>query len=193
MSSVSVSKLYSAFCLSALITQSLDCRLRRLQSVCLCLSVCLYTSCVCCFCVGLSASEAPNNDLLPHEAAAAAVSPCLSLSPLLQVLGLADHYTLSTLKRYCENVLCGCLDPATVCCLLRCAERYQAKQLKESCVEFLFRHSDVVAQTPQFEQLQSDPSLVMEIAKMSLSNQRKHSAAAAAAPHDTPDNVVGRH
>ena len=110
---------------------------------------------------------------------------------LSQVLGLADHYTLMTLKRYCENILCTCLAPSSVCCLLRCAERYQAKQLKRNCVDFLFRHSEIVAQTPEFEELQSVPSLVMEIAKMSLANNRggtmAGAVAAAAAADYTPD------
>lgn len=98
---------------------------------------------------------------------------------LSEVLGLADHYTLTTLKRYCENVLCTCLEPSSVCCLLRCAERYQAKQLKDNCVDFLFRHSELVADTPEFEELQAVPSLMMEIAKMSLSkNGRRNTAAA---------------
>lgn len=100
---------------------------------------------------------------------------------LSEVLGLADHYTLTTLKKYCENILCTSLDPSSVCCLLRCAERYQAKQLKSNCVEFLFRHADVVSQTPEFEELQAVPSLVMEIARMSLSKNRKTTAAAATA------------
>lgn len=97
------------------------------------------------------------------------------------MLGLADHYTLSTLKHYCESLLCTSIDASSVCCLLRCAERCQAKQLKQSCVEFLFRHSDVVAQTPEFEALQAVPSLVMEIAKMSLANNRGGTAAGAVA------------
>ncbi|OEH79529.1 kelch repeat protein [Cyclospora cayetanensis] len=112
---------------------------------------------------------------------------------LSEVLGLADHYTLSTLKRYCESVLCMSLDASSVCCLLRCAERYQAKKLKQSCVEFIFRHSDIVSQTPEFEQLQAIPSLMMEIAKMSLSNHRARAsfgavaAASETAPERAPD------
>ncbi|KAL8275711.1 hypothetical protein Esti_000274 [Eimeria stiedai] len=92
---------------------------------------------------------------------------------LSEVLGLADHYTLTTLKRYCEHLLCGCLDLSSVCSLLRCAESYQAQQLKERCVAFLFRHADLLCNTPQFDELQAMPSLLMEIAKLSLASNRQ--------------------
>ncbi|EPT31033.1 kelch repeat protein, putative [Toxoplasma gondii ME49] len=90
-----------------------------------------------------------------------------------EVMGLADHYTLFTLKSYSENVLTALVDTDTVCSLLKSAETYQARNLKRFCLDFVFRHADQIMNTPAFDELEAIPSLVMEIAKMSLVKSRK--------------------
>jgi N-acetylneuraminic acid mutarotase len=49
----------------------------------------------------------------------------------LDLLGLADHYTLGGLKRLCENMLIHNVDNENVCMLFSCSHQYQALDLKK--------------------------------------------------------------
>lgn len=85
------------------------------------------------------------------------------------MLGLSDLYGITSLKAICERLLLRFLTPFTVCQLLQTAERHQAQLLKSSCVDFILQNPAEVVKLPQFEQLQAEPALVLQIARLSLS------------------------
>jgi len=84
---------------------------------------------------------------------------------LSEVLGLADHYTLDGLKHVCENVLVHSVETNNVCTLLRHADQYLAHELKRYCLNFILKNFDQVAYTQSFDELRSNPTLLLEVTR----------------------------
>eukprot|EP00744_Colponema_vietnamica_P003773 GILI01005726.1.p1 GENE.GILI01005726.1~~GILI01005726.1.p1 ORF type:complete len:497 (+),score=112.38 GILI01005726.1:197-1687(+) len=89
----------------------------------------------------------------------------------LDLLGLADHYTLDVLKNLCENTLIHNVDTDNVPILLTHAHRFQAQELKKFCLNFILKHFDVVARTKAFEDLGQIPQLLLEVTKAAATKQ----------------------
>ena len=53
----------------------------------------------------------------------------------LDLLGLADHYTLDSLKRLCENALIHNVNVENCCTLLQCGHRFRVGKT------FMYHHS----------------------------------------------------
>merc|ERR1719321_1444779 len=82
-------------------------------------------------------------------------------SQTMEVLGLADHYTLEGLKHLCENQLIHSVEVETVAHMLRQADRYQAFELKQYCLTFILKNFDQVARTAGFDELSTAPALLL--------------------------------
>lgn len=89
----------------------------------------------------------------------------LSAAQLTEVLGLADHYTLDGLKHVCENVMVHSVEVDNACTLLRHADQYMAKELKRYCLAFILKNFDQVAYTQSFNELSSNPMLLLEVTR----------------------------
>jgi hypothetical protein len=89
----------------------------------------------------------------------------LPMNQMMEVLGLADHYTLEGLKHLCENNLIHNVEVETVAHMLRQADRYQAFELKQYCLTFILKNFDQVARTAGFDELSSAPALLLEVTR----------------------------
>lgn len=108
------------------------------------------------------------------------------------VMGLADLCTLDGLKVLCETTLKHSVDSENVCSLLRNADRYQARELKAFCENFILKHAADVARTKSFEELAQSPGLMLHIAKLSMmKNMRdgRSSASTSAADSGCPGGI----
>ena len=83
----------------------------------------------------------------------------------LDLLGLADAYTLEGLKYLCENTLIHNVDIENVCELLIDAHRFSANELKQFCMKFIIKNFSEVNQTQGFENLEHFPSLLIEVTR----------------------------
>lgn len=86
----------------------------------------------------------------------------------LDLVGLADHYTIAGLRQLCENTLVRSLAVGNVCRLLRCSNKYNCTSLKRYALDFVLGNFDEVITTPGFEELSQDPQLLLEITKASM-------------------------
>jgi hypothetical protein len=84
---------------------------------------------------------------------------------MMEVLGLADHYTLEGLKHLCENNLIHNVEVETVAHMLRQADRYQAFELKQYCMTYILKNFDQVARTAGFDELSTAPALLLEVTR----------------------------
>eukprot|EP00505_MAST-04D_sp_SCG-Rhode-Island_P001940 Stramenopile-MAST_4_protein_1940 len=91
----------------------------------------------------------------------------------LDLVGLADQYTLVGLKKLCENTLIRSMDTETVCAMLRCSDKYGCPSLKRHALDFVLGNFEKVMQTSGFESLAQDPQLLLEITKASMNVKRR--------------------
>ncbi|AFZ81224.1 kelch domain-containing protein [Theileria equi strain WA] len=87
---------------------------------------------------------------------------------ICEVLGLADSCNLDKLKSMCEELLVPKIDIDNACYLLKSSKLYNADYLRQCCFDFISENAADVMLTPGFEELSSVPSLVMELAKLSI-------------------------
>nr|BAN65775.1 kelch repeat/BTB/POZ domain containing protein [Babesia bovis] len=87
---------------------------------------------------------------------------------LCEIMGLADACALDTLKNMCQDVLIRKMDVDNVCYMLKYSKLYNADLMRQHCFNFISEHAADVMRTPAFEELSSVPSLVMELAKLSV-------------------------
>lgn len=87
---------------------------------------------------------------------------------LCEIMGLADACALKDLKDLCQEVLIRNMDIDNVCYMLKYSKIYNAELLRQNCFNFIGEHAADVMRTPAFEELSSVPSLVMELAKLSV-------------------------
>uniref|UniRef100_A0A3B0MVG7 Kelch motif/Galactose oxidase, central domain/BTB/POZ domain containing protein, putative n=1 Tax=Theileria annulata TaxID=5874 RepID=A0A3B0MVG7_THEAN len=85
-----------------------------------------------------------------------------------EILGLADACSVVRLKNLCEEVLVTKLDIENSCYLLKYSKLYNADYLRQCCFDFISENAADVMLTPGFEDLSSLPSLVLELAKLSI-------------------------
>lgn len=93
----------------------------------------------------------------------------LAVNHMTEVLGLADQYTLDSLKHVCENILVHDIEVENVCTLLTNADRTLANFLKRHCMNYLLKHFEHVAKTQAFEELSKVPPLLLEVTRASAS------------------------
>ncbi|KDO34208.1 hypothetical protein SPRG_19047 [Saprolegnia parasitica CBS 223.65] len=89
----------------------------------------------------------------------------LSLETAVELLGLADHYSVAELSRLCENHLAHTLDVESVCTVLIAANMYEAMMLKASCMTFIHACFQDVVDTKGFEELGEYPMLLLEVTR----------------------------
>ncbi|KAK1938684.1 kelch repeat/BTB/POZ domain containing protein [Babesia divergens] len=87
---------------------------------------------------------------------------------LCEIMGLADACGLEALKDLCQEALVRNMDIDNVCYMLKYSKLYNAELLRQNCFNFIGEHASDVMRTPAFEELSSVPSLVMELAKLSV-------------------------
>ncbi|GFE54528.1 kelch repeat domain containing protein protein, putative [Babesia ovis] len=87
---------------------------------------------------------------------------------LCEIMGLADACALENLKNMCQEVLVRKMDIDNVCYMLKYSKLYNAELMRQHCFNFIAEHAADVMRTPAFEELSSVPSLVMELAKLSV-------------------------
>uniref|UniRef100_A0A0G4GSZ3 BTB domain-containing protein n=1 Tax=Chromera velia CCMP2878 TaxID=1169474 RepID=A0A0G4GSZ3_9ALVE len=80
-----------------------------------------------------------------------------------EVLGLADSFGLDGLKRLCESSMAHSIERENVCQLLRSADKYLAKDLKEKCMQYIKKNKKEVLRTDGFRSLKEAPDLLVEI------------------------------
>jgi len=86
----------------------------------------------------------------------------------LDLIGLADQFTLDGLKRLCENLLVHHVDVDNVCALLSRAHKFNATGLKKVCFSFMVKHWDPVCDTSGYEALVQEPQLLLEVTKQTM-------------------------
>ena len=91
----------------------------------------------------------------------------------VDLMGLADQYTLAALKSLCENVLIHHVDHENCCMLFHVSHRFQAKQLKKFTLDFIIEHFERVSLQDQFEELSNEPGLLLEVTRASIKRNRK--------------------
>ena len=79
----------------------------------------------------------------------------------LDLLGLADAYTLVGLKRLCENMLIHNVDDENVSMLFSRSDQYRAEDLKKFCLNYVLKNYKEVCRTKGFKQLEKQ--LVEEV------------------------------
>jgi N-acetylneuraminic acid mutarotase len=93
----------------------------------------------------------------------------------VDLLGLADQYTLESLKSLCENVLIHNVDSDNCCMLFRCSHRFQAHHLKKFAMDYIINHFENVSTSGGFEELSNEPQLLLEVTRESMSRaKRRH-------------------
>eukprot|EP00753_Platysulcus_tardus_P022491 PLAT9708.2.p2 GENE.PLAT9708.2~~PLAT9708.2.p2 ORF type:complete len:135 (+),score=73.29 PLAT9708.2:151-555(+) len=92
----------------------------------------------------------------------------LPLEVAIDLLGLADHYTLASLKQLCENTLVHDIDVDNVCTLFSCAHRFMAAKLKRMCMVYIRKHFKEVSDSRGFEELGAEPQLLLEFTRESM-------------------------
>ncbi|KAK2198328.1 bifunctional BTB-POZ domain/Kelch repeat type 1/Kelch-type beta propeller/SKP1-BTB-POZ domain superfamily [Babesia duncani] len=85
-----------------------------------------------------------------------------------EIMGLADYCKLDSLKALCQESLIQRIDIENCCHLLKYSKLYNADNLRQHCFDFIGSHAADVMNTPGFEELSSIPSLVLELAKLSV-------------------------
>ncbi|BAM42165.1 uncharacterized protein TOT_040000535 [Theileria orientalis strain Shintoku] len=85
-----------------------------------------------------------------------------------EIMGLADACSVVRLKNLCEEILVTKLDIENSCYLLKYSKLYNADYLRQCCFDFISENAADVMLTPGFEDLSSVPSLVLELAKLSI-------------------------
>ena len=97
------------------------------------------------------------------------VAPSVFDAPLaLDLVGLADHFTLDGLKRLCENNLVHHIDSENVCQLLSTAHRYSARDLKKVCLTYIIKNFAEVSETRGYADLVQEPQLLLEVTKETM-------------------------
>lgn len=86
----------------------------------------------------------------------------------IDLIGLADQYTLAALKALCENVLTHNVDCENVCSLFRCGHRFSALNLKRYCMNFIIKNFEMVSASRGLEELSSEPQLLLEVTRESM-------------------------
>ena len=93
----------------------------------------------------------------------------------VDLLGLADQYTLAALKSLCENVLIQNVDAENCCMLFRCGHRFSAMHLKGYTMNYIIDHFEHVTLTGGFEELSNEPQLLLEVTRESMNRAvRQH-------------------
>jgi N-acetylneuraminic acid mutarotase len=87
----------------------------------------------------------------------------LDVGVSIDLLGLADQYTLQGLLALAENVLINHVDSVNCCWLFRCANRFQCHNLKEISQGHIIKHFDTVSLTDSFANL--EPTLLLDITR----------------------------
>lgn len=86
----------------------------------------------------------------------------IDLNPQMafEMLHLAEQYMLDKLKYKCEKIILEGVDEENVSSILVDADKYNAKNLVKSCVEFIVKHTDVM-EKDNFKQLPQHLLLVI--------------------------------
>ena len=95
-------------------------------------------------------------------------------SMALDIMAVAEKYSLRNLKRLCELQLCKTLSCDNVLNYLRVAEMYNAKDLKSRGVKFIVANSSKIVETLEFKNfVQSQPTAAVAVIKaLSQSNEQ---------------------
>ena len=91
----------------------------------------------------------------------------------VNLLSLVDHYTLDGLRELCENTLIRSIKLDNACLLLRMSEQSGAHLLKRYCMQYILSNFEKIVETKAFDDLKSDPQLLLEITKASMGNRNK--------------------
>merc|ERR1719263_1384718 len=86
----------------------------------------------------------------------------------LDLLGLADAYTLAGLKRLCENMLVHNVDDENVCMLFCIAHKYSASELKRYSLNYILKNYEKVSVTAGFSGFTAEPELLLEVTRESM-------------------------
>ena len=81
----------------------------------------------------------------------------------LEVLGIADAYSIDNLKSLCENTLIHNVSNENVATLLIDGHTYSSQNLKKFCMNYIMKNFSDVKATKGFESLEGHPQLLMEI------------------------------
>lgn len=91
----------------------------------------------------------------------------------LELMGLADHSALDGLKALCESTLVHNVDVENVCTLFSRAHRCSALDLKNYCLDYIFKNFETVQHTKAFDALGSEPTLLLEVTRETISRSKR--------------------
>jgi len=77
----------------------------------------------------------------------------------------ADEYLLPRLRQLCEIQLQSYVNTDNVCSMICYAHHHNAKDLKQYCLNFIMKNFDVVSTTTGYQDLKSEPDLLIEISR----------------------------
>jgi len=82
-----------------------------------------------------------------------------------ELVVLADEYLLPRLRQICEIQLQNFVNTENVCSMLCYSHDHNAKDLKQYCLNFIMKNFDAVSGTPGYQDLKSEPDLLIEISR----------------------------
>lgn len=85
----------------------------------------------------------------------------------IDVMGLADHIGLDSLRALASSSLMFAIDIHSVCELLITAHRSGANELKTACLEFILKHNTAI----DLSILKNEPELLLEVVQGSFRNR----------------------
>ncbi|CRG95774.1 leucine-zipper-like transcriptional regulator 1, putative [Plasmodium gallinaceum] len=94
----------------------------------------------------------------------------ISYTILTEIMGLSNEYSIHILKGLCINALIIKININNACYLLKHADMYNAIELKYHCLNFIKVNSQHIIFTKGFEELKSNPSLIVDISKLCLNH-----------------------
>eukprot|EP00026_Physarum_polycephalum_P011486 Phypoly_transcript_11716.p1 GENE.Phypoly_transcript_11716~~Phypoly_transcript_11716.p1 ORF type:complete len:320 (+),score=26.23 Phypoly_transcript_11716:81-1040(+) len=83
-----------------------------------------------------------------------------------ELMILADEYLLSRLRQICECQLQTFVNTENACSMLAYAHNHNANDLKQFCMNFVMKHFDAISPTKGYQDLKTEPDLLLEISRM---------------------------
>ncbi|CAD8053578.1 unnamed protein product [Paramecium primaurelia] len=95
----------------------------------------------------------------------------LDIELMGEILSLADQYLIDGLKNLMQKSIKKYINNETVCDLLIFAQKCSAHSLKNACMNHLLKNINIISESPQYEKLELQPSLLTEITRALLQHK----------------------
>jgi len=100
----------------------------------------------------------------------ASLSENLSFQSYLEILQIADAYAINGLKTLCEHIIALSIKEENACEILEIAQKFSGTELKNQCMSYIIGNFSKIYGTKQYERLEKNPSLLIEVTRSVFSN-----------------------